>query len=259
MKPKLEFTLALILGAFVAAGCDKKPAAPDAGQAVAGAEPTPALESAPTHGPSEGRIARFFRRRARKPAVADPVLVQPTPLPLPLHGQPQPQLTPQPLLEQAIFEDVAFKSEEEVLAVLGDPDYSWEGEGGAKTWYYSRQALTKKGKHVCPEVRFDDGEARVLLFCPPPVMKDKIAYARAHPDEGPSKSQGSFAFSDAFHSLGVGTDQDIVLRDLGEPDAKRVSGAHEEWDYETLVVENGVNRKLTVVFEQGKVSAVQGQ
>jgi hypothetical protein len=197
--------------------------------------------------------------KAKKTAEAL-VLETPTPDNVGLEAAPTLALSPVPRKEASVLESVAFKDEEEVLSALGEPDeqYDW---GGYRSWYYQKEAVSRKGRKVCPEVQFFEDEARFVIMWPPETMAEKIKQARRLKAEGkgPGKEAQTFTFTNGFKYLGVGTPQETVQTDLGEPDAKRTVEGKEEWDYDTLVVENGASRRLTVVFKGGKVTEVRGR
>jgi hypothetical protein len=110
-------------------------------------------------------------------------------------------------------------------------------------------------------VQFIDDEARMVLMWPPEKMKEKIATARRVKADGSSQPSGpqTYTFLDSFKYLGVGTPQETVLEDLGEPDSKKQVEGRDEWNYDTLIVENGASRRLTVVLQKGKVIEVRGR
>jgi hypothetical protein len=229
----------------------------------------PSPPSSPPPSPLLSPVASHFRHKHKHPPRHHlsqfKATVEPSPTaefsPSP-EASPEAAPSPTPKARQAasVLETVAFKSEEEVLANLGDPDEKFEHEDRV-SWYYNRPALSRQGKPVCPEVEFFEGEARVVIMWPPDKMKELISTARRLKSEGgiPQKGPQTFTFVDSFKYLGVGTRQDVVLEDLGEPDSKVNVDGNEEWDYDTLIVENGTSRRLAVIFKDGKVLEVQGR
>jgi hypothetical protein len=250
-------------------------ATPAATQELVEAEPS-ALPSPETLLPRRPRT--FHRPRRRLPEKKmraqrlqpDPaiqrgegsiVIETPTPAPLSLSATPQPRRSPVPLQEASLLESVAFKDEEEVLERLGEADEVMEGDEGRMSWYYSKPALSRQGKPACPEIRFIDGQARMVIMWTPDKMREMISTVRAQKAEGAKASAGpqTFTFLDSFKYLGVGTPQETVLEDLGEPDSTMAMGGGEAWNYDTLIVENGASRRLTVVMQKGRVFEVRGR
>jgi hypothetical protein len=278
--PKLRWLLLLGIAYAIWRNCRVVPPAanpaldqgPSAAEPLADgveAEPTPDLT--PDSFPQ--RIRRAPRRRARRlvpkkfraqrsqAAEGSIVIETPTPQPPSPAFSPGPRPSPGPLQEASLLESVAFKDEEEVLERLGEADETMEGDEGRMSWYYSRPALSRQGKPVCPEVRFIDGQARMVIMWTPDKMREMIATVRDQKSEGSKSPSGpqTFTFLDSFKYLGVGTPQETVLEDLGEPDSKKAAQDGEEWNYDTLIVENGASRRLTVVLQKGKVFEVRGR
>ncbi len=240
LMEKLAACLCLLL--FACACNSSGPAAslPQAQPTVAAATPTP-------------------RPLPRAKARPTQVLVIETPVP-------EAELEPSPTAEMSLLpsdkhllEEVAFKKQEEVRDLLGEPDGRYL-QGKLLSWYYLRQEKGSEGKKVCPEVQFFDGSARFVIFWTPEAMRGKIALAGRHAGVEPGAGhQASYAFVDSFRYLAVGTPQEAVLADLGEPDGRLTVEGAEEWDYDTLIVENGAARRLTVVIKEGKVSEIRGR
>lgn len=235
--------------------------------------PQPAAQVEPTPEPSPFPARKTLppKRAAKKRVKPSPTpepAIMPTAIPTaaPTHVptaapvQPTAVSSPRTRSDQGVLEGVAFKNEEEVLANLGEPDEKWEHEDRV-SWYYSKPARNRNGKPVCPELQFIDEEVRIVLMWPPEKMKEKIAMARRMKAEGqrPASGPQTFTFLDSFKYLGVGTPDYTVLEDLGEPDSKLLADGKEEWNYDTLIVENGASRRLTVVMQAGKVLEVRGR
>ena len=185
----------------------------------------------------------------------------------------EPRLLPEATAEvhvepsnQHLFEDVAFKGEDEVKAMLGapearmthsDPDDSVDS---VVSWYYQRSEEGGEGKRVCPEIRFIAGKARFVLFWTPEAMRSLVKDALSSGGALPAEKNQDYTFMDSFRYLGVGTDQSQVRGDLGEPDARHPGeNGTEAWDYDTLIVEDGEPRRLTVFIKDAKVLEVRGR
>jgi hypothetical protein len=285
--PKLRWLLLALLGlALWRHWAGLAPSNPPAGSLPEAPEALPS-PAAPEEGPLPTPYPRPRRlrkrgtrpRAGRKPESSKAAKPKPRPTPSALPTPPRPQATPlpsptaaavlpgprpqptfKPQQASSVLENVAFKGEEEVLSNLGEPDEKFDHEDRI-SWYYVTPALSRQGKPVCPEVQFFEGQARVVIMWPPDKMKEMIATARRLKAQGSSDPKGpqTFTFMDSFQYLGVGTRQDTVLEDLGDPDAKAEVDGKEEWDYDTLIVENGSSKRLAVLFKDKKVVEVQGR
>lgn len=160
----------------------------------------------------------------------------------------------------SLFDNIAFSSEEEVRLTLGEPDEKYDHDD-RQSWYYKAALLSRQGKSVCPEVQFIDGQARMLIMWSPDKMQELIDTAKRVKAEGQQAATGpeTFTFLDSFKYLGVGTPVETVLEDLGEPDRKLQLEGKEEWDYDTLIVENGDSQSLAVIVKGDKVVEVQAR
>lgn len=239
--PKLRWLFLFIAAVAIWRACTNTAEVPPVAELIS--TPEPVVTYAPA-------------RRGREAIV----LETPTPDGVGIEFAPSLVGTPRPLQAAGIFESVAFKNEEEVLELLGEPDAAFE-QGGRISWYYSKPAFNRQGKPVCPELQFMEDEARMVIMWPPDKMKKQIALVRRLKAEGAQASKGpaTFTFSDSFKYLGVGTPQATVREDLGEPDSKKIVEGREEWNYDTLIIENGASRRLTVVLQKGKVVEVRGR
>jgi hypothetical protein len=164
-----------------------------------------------------------------------------------------------------LFEDLAFKTGPQVSLLLGEPDAKLkhdeeDGQAAVQSWYYLRQYQDATGKSVCPELRFIDGKVRFAVFWTPSAMRSLVADVGSNSSSAKGHAPQDFSFKDGFRYLEVGTPEDMLLGDLGEPDARRQdpSGA-EAWDYNTLIVEDGAPKHITVFIKDGKVSEIRGR
>jgi hypothetical protein len=231
---KLGWVLVLLL----AAGCSRS-----GPQAAPAAQPAPASSPAPKPQPKK----KLWHR------ILDPLLV-----PTPMGRQPEKR----ELNYKTLLEDIAFKSEQEVEALFGPPDgrLLHKDEDHVLSWYYKAQLTDGSGKKVCPEIRFIGGQGRNVVFLDPEAMRSQIKDALAAAAEGPDPRRQNFTFKEGFKYLGVGTPQETVLEDFGQPDARHPdeNGA-EAWDYDTIVVEGGAPKKLRVLVKDGKVIQVKAR
>lgn len=237
--------LAVVVGAAMFSACSPQPGPQPQ------ATPAAALSPIPKRPPVAGG-----RKPRAKPTHG---LVIETPVP---DAVLEPTATAEMSLlprDKDLLQAVAFKKVAEVRELMGEPDQAYK-QGRLLSWYFLREEEGSLGRKVCPEIQFFEGTARFVIFWTPEAMRAKIALAQRNGGIEPGDNQAaSYAFTDSFKYLAVGRPASTVLADLGEPDAKRQVEGAEEWDYDTLIVENGAARRLTVVLKSGKVAEIRGR
>jgi hypothetical protein len=206
----------------------------------------------------ESFVAKVKARLKREPtATPEPVI----------HGaEPQLELQGTPTSKpKSLFEQLAFENPKQARALLGEPDAKLlhldeDGQSSVESWYYLHNDYDEGGgEKNCPELRFVDGQVRFVVFWTPQAMQSLVSDARTRGAQKSGPMQ-DFSFKDGFRYLGVGTPKDTLLEDLGEPDAKRsVEGGKEAWDYDTLLVEDGAPKRLTVILKDAKVVEVRNR
>ena len=157
------------------------------------------------------------------------------------------------------FKGLDFKTEKEVLAIVGPPAATLKKKDRI-CWYYDREvpSMGEKGR---PELHFMGGEVRAIVYYPESTMSDLIATAMLQkgiehsPPTAPR--QKTFTFEQAFAEASRKTKADIV-RAFGEPTMKRVMAGKEIWQYNDLVKEAGQNHMLAIQFDEEIAVDVQG-
>lgn len=201
------------------------------------------VEQGPAVAPSTTPVAT--------PEAAAPGAVEPT--------APEPA-TPEAATGDNPFDQVSFKSEAEVLTLVGEPAAKLVEEDRIR-WYYEDQFLNRFGEMACPELHFMDGEVRSVVYYPPSIMKDHIETARLlggvayKPPQGPRAR--TFSFAEAF-DLASGKSKSDILGSFGEPTSKRIQEGSEIWQYDDLVVEAESRHLLAIRFEGDIAADVQG-
>lgn len=157
------------------------------------------------------------------------------------------------------FDRVSFKSESEVLALVGPPAAKLVEEDRIR-WYYLDQYLNQFGEMACPELHFMDGEVRAVVYYPPPVMADHIETARLLGGVRRSPASGSrartFTYDEAYE-LAQGRSRAEIAEVFGEPTSKRVIEGREIWQYDDLVHAADGPYLFAIAFEGDRVLEVQ--
>jgi hypothetical protein len=154
---------------------------------------------------------------------------------------------------------VSFKTESEVLALVGPPVAKLV-EDDRTRWYYEDQYPNNFGEMACPELHFMNGEVMAIVWYPPHVMSDHVETARLH--KGVRRSATTSARPQTFtydeaNDLAQGRSKWEVTDTFGEPTSKRWIEGHEVWQYDDLVYEADGTYLFAIVFDGDQVLDVQ--
>jgi hypothetical protein len=157
------------------------------------------------------------------------------------------------------FDRVSFKTESEVLALVGPPVAKLV-EDDRTRWYYEDQYPNNFGEMACPELHFMNGEVMAIVWYPPHVMSDHVETARLH--KGVRRSATTSARPQTFtydeaNDLAQGRSKWEVTDTFGEPTSKRWIEGHEVWQYDDLVYEADGTYLFAIVFDGDQVLDVQ--
>jgi hypothetical protein len=157
------------------------------------------------------------------------------------------------------FDQVSFKTESEVLSLVGPPAAKLV-EDDRTRWYYEDQYPNNFGEMACPELHFIDGEVRAVVWYPPQVMSDHIETARLYKGVRRTASTGfrpqTFTFDEAY-DLAQGRSKQEITDAFGEPSSKKWIDGREVWQYDDLVYEAEGTYLFAIAFEGDQVLDVQ--
>jgi len=157
------------------------------------------------------------------------------------------------------FDRVSFKTESEVLALVGPPVAKLV-EDDRTRWYYEDQYPIHFGELACPELHFMDGEVMSVVWYPPPAMSDHIETARLHKGVRRSASTATrpqtFTYDQA-NDMSHGRSRREITDAFGEPTSKKWIEGREVWQYDDLVYEADGSYLFAIVFDGDQVLDVQ--
>jgi hypothetical protein len=164
-----------------------------------------------------------------------------------------------PVVTDNPFDRVSFKTESEVLALVGPPVAKLV-EDDRTRWYYEDQYPNDFGEQACPELHFMGGQVMSVVWYPPHVMSDHIETARLHKGVRRTASTGSrpqtFSYDEAYDQS-IGRSKQEITAAFGEPTAKRWIDGREVWQYDDLIYEDGTSMLFAIAFEDDQVLDVQ--
>lgn len=142
----------------------------------------------------------------------------------------------------------ATTTADEIVDLLGRPAATFVDEDNDEHWLYPGSVKTINNQAHSPEVLIHNNRHRQIIWLPEDIMRKTVSVAKifSHWVQPSSVKKKAFALADT----GIrGQNKSTVLKNLGEPDFKKVFNGREVWVYKQVPVAQNNPKTISIFLE----------